>query len=113
MNSATSKTEYLRITDLHAYYGESHILHGIDMKVDKGECVTLLGRNGSGRSTTLKSIMGLVGRRSGSIMLNGTEIINVPTHKTVSDSVLRSVRFFPRFPRRKILRWRLSWPAAA
>lgn len=87
MNSATGKTEYLRITDLHSYYGESHILHGIDMKVDKGECVTLLGRNGSGRSTTLKSIMGLVGRRSGSIMLNGTEIINVPTHKIARHGV--------------------------
>ncbi len=87
MNSAASKTEYLRITDLHSYYGESHILHGIDMKVDKGECVTLLGRNGSGRSTTLKSIMGLVGRRSGSIMLNGTEIINVPTHKIAHHGV--------------------------
>lgn len=81
MTISTSKTEYLRITDLHAYYGESHILHGVDLTVNKGECVTLLGRNGSGRSTTLKSIMGLVGRRTGSIMLNGTEIINVPTHK--------------------------------
>lgn len=73
--------EYLRITDLHAFYGESHILHGLDLSVAKGECVTLLGRNGSGRSTTLKSIMGLVGRRTGSIMLNGNEIINVPTHR--------------------------------
>ena len=79
--------EYLRINDLHAFYGESHILHGIDINVHKGECVTLLGRNGSGRSTTLKSIMGLVGRRSGSIMLNGNEIINVPTHRIAAHGV--------------------------
>ncbi len=73
--------EYLRISDLHAFYGESHILHGIDMQVHKGECVTLLGRNGAGRSTTLKSVMGLVGRRSGSIMVNGREVIRTPTHR--------------------------------
>lgn len=87
MNNQSTHTEYLRITDLHAYYGESHILHGLDIKVNKGECVTLLGRNGSGRSTTLKSIMGLVGRRSGSIMLNGTEIIHVPTHRIAHHGV--------------------------
>jgi branched-chain amino acid transport system ATP-binding protein len=73
--------EFLRLTRLHAFYGESHILHGIDLSVAKGECVTLLGRNGAGRTTTLKAIMGMVGRRTGSIMLNGNEIINVPTHK--------------------------------
>lgn len=87
MTITSSQTEYLRITDLHAYYGESHILHGVDLKVNKGECVTLLGRNGSGRSTTLKSIMGLVGRRTGSIMLNGNEIISVPTHKIAHHGV--------------------------
>ena len=59
--------EFLRLTRLHAFYGESHILHGIDLSVAKGECVTLLGRNGAGRTTTLKSILGLVGRRSGSM----------------------------------------------
>jgi len=79
--------EYLRITDLHSFYGESHILHGLDLIVSKGECVTLLGRNGSGRSTTLKSIMGMVGRRTGSIMLNGNEIINVPTHRIAHHGV--------------------------
>ena len=73
--------EMLRIQDLHAFYGESHILHGIDLKVARGECITLLGRNGSGRSTTLKSILGLVGRRSGSIMVNGKEVIDEPTHR--------------------------------
>jgi branched-chain amino acid transport system ATP-binding protein len=74
------KTEYLRITDLHAFYGESHILHGVDMVVNRGEVVTLLGRNGAGRTTTMKSIMGLVGRRTGSIMINGAEAVNLPPH---------------------------------
>ncbi len=73
--------EYLRVTDLHAFYGESHILHGVDFSVNKGELVTLLGRNGAGRTTTLKSILGLVGRRTGSVMVNGTETTKLPTHK--------------------------------
>jgi branched-chain amino acid transport system ATP-binding protein len=73
--------EYLRVTDLHAFYGESHILHGVDFTVNRGELVTLLGRNGAGRTTTLKSILGLVGRRTGSIMLNGTEVIGMATHR--------------------------------
>jgi hypothetical protein len=75
--SAPKGNEMLRITDLHAFYGESHVLHGIDLRVAEGELVTLLGRNGSGRSTTLKSMMGLVGRRSGSIMFNGRELIGM------------------------------------
>ena len=61
-----SKT-LLRVSDLHAYYGESHILHGVDFEVKEGELITLLGRNGAGRSTTLKAILGLTGKRSGSI----------------------------------------------
>ncbi len=73
--------EFLRISDLHAFYGESHILHGVDLTVNRGEVVTLLGRNGAGRTTTLKSILGLVGRRSGSIMVNGVEAIALPPHK--------------------------------
>ena len=72
--------EFLRITDLHSFYGESHILHGVDLTVNKGEVVTLLGRNGAGRTTTLKSIMGLVGRRTGSIMINGREAVGMATH---------------------------------
>jgi branched-chain amino acid transport system ATP-binding protein len=75
------KPEMLRISALHSYYGESHILHGIDLTVARGECVTLLGRNGAGRTTTLKSILGLVGKRTGSIMVNGKEVINEPTHR--------------------------------
>ena len=76
-----SGTEYLRITDLHAFYGESHILHGVDFKVSRGELVTLLGRNGAGRTTTLKAILGLVGKRSGSVMVNGRETIRWPAHR--------------------------------
>ena len=64
-------TEFLRVTDLHAFYGESHILHGVDLTVNKGEVVTLLGRNGAGRTTTLKSILGLVGRRTGPTLNKG------------------------------------------
>ena len=78
---ATEAAEFLRITDLHAFYGESHILHGVDMTVRRGEVVTLLGRNGAGRTTTLKSIMGLVGRRAGSIMVNGVEAVNLAPHE--------------------------------
>ena len=74
-------TEYLRITDLHSFYGESHILHGVDLTVNRGEVVTLLGRNGAGRTTTLKSILGLVGRRTGSIVINGVEAVHLPPHK--------------------------------
>ena len=73
--------EMLRIAGLHAFYGESHILHGIDLTVGEGEVVTLLGRNGAGRSTILKAITGLVGRRTGSISVGGVETIRMPTHK--------------------------------
>ena len=73
-------TELLRITGLHAFYGESHVLHGVDLTVNRGELVTLLGRNGAGRTTTLRAIMGLTGRRTGSIMVNGVEAINLPIH---------------------------------
>jgi branched-chain amino acid transport system ATP-binding protein len=73
--------EFLRLTDVHAFYGESHILHGVDLTVNRGEVVTLLGRNGAGRTTTLKSILGLVGKRSGSIMINGREAVKMPPHR--------------------------------
>ena len=73
--------ELLRVTDLHAFYGESHILHGVDFHVNRGEVVTLLGRNGAGRTTTLKALLGLVSRRSGSVMINGREAIALPPHR--------------------------------
>ncbi len=73
--------ELLRVSDLHAFYGESHILHGVDFTVGAGELVTLLGRNGSGRTTTLKAIVGLVEKRSGSVVVNGVETVGLPSHR--------------------------------
>lgn len=72
---------FLKLQDVHAWYGESHILHGIDLEVRPGEVVTLLGRNGAGRTTTLKAILGLVGRRTGSIRIKGEEAIAMPPHR--------------------------------
>ncbi|HQT80931.1 MAG: ABC transporter ATP-binding protein [Ferrovum sp. 37-45-19] len=74
-------SNYLSVNNLHAYYGESHILHGINFHVKQGECLSLLGRNGAGRTTTLRAIMGLTGKRTGSININGTETIKLSTHK--------------------------------
>ncbi|MCB8890067.1 ABC transporter ATP-binding protein [Vreelandella malpeensis] len=79
-SSATRARDILKITDLHAFYGESHILHGVNMNVKEGELVTLLGRNGAGRSTTLKAIMNMVGRRSGSIVIGGKETLGMKPH---------------------------------
>src|SRR6202171_67962 len=74
-------SEVLRIDNLQAWYGESHVLHGVNLSVQKGEVVTLLGRNGAGRTSTLKSVLGLVGRRSGSIKVNGIETVTWPTYR--------------------------------
>ncbi|MFM7483300.1 MAG: ABC transporter ATP-binding protein [Burkholderiaceae bacterium] len=74
-------TQALEIKGLHAWYGESHILHDMNLSVAQGEVVTLLGRNGAGRTTTLRAIMGLTGKRSGSIKINGVETIALPTHR--------------------------------
>ena len=77
----TAERHQLQVSDLHAFYGESHILHGVDLVVGRGELVTLLGRNGSGRTTTLRAIMNLVGRRTGSILVNGNETLGMPAHQ--------------------------------
>jgi branched-chain amino acid transport system ATP-binding protein len=74
-------TPALEISGLQAWYGESHVLHGVDMVVQPGEVVTLLGRNGAGRTTTMRAILGLTGARKGSIKVNGTETINMATHR--------------------------------
>ncbi|MHA7598380.1 ABC transporter ATP-binding protein [Alicycliphilus sp. T452] len=74
-------TPALEIRNLEAWYGESHVLHGVDMLVQPGEVVTLLGRNGAGRTSTLRAIMGLTGARKGSIRINGQETIAMPTHR--------------------------------
>jgi branched-chain amino acid transport system ATP-binding protein len=86
VNAPASKprtSEFLRVSGLHAFYGESHILHGVDFSVGTGELVTLLGRNGSGRTTTLKSIVGLVDKRTGSVVVNGRETVGMPPHRIV------------------------------
>jgi branched-chain amino acid transport system ATP-binding protein len=71
----------LAVKGLHAWYGESHILHGVDFEIHPGEVVTLLGRNGVGKTTTLKSIMGIVGRRTGSITFEGQELIDLSSNR--------------------------------
>ena len=72
---------FLEIKNLHGWYGESHVLHGVNLHVNEGEVVTLLGRNGAGRTSTLRAIMGLIGRREGSIQVHGQETIAMATHR--------------------------------
>ncbi|WP_252492422.1 ATP-binding cassette domain-containing protein, partial [Escherichia coli] len=79
-----SGAQVLSVKDLQAWYGESHILHGINFHVNEGEVVTLLGRNGAGKTTTLKSVMGIIGKRSGSVQFKGKEI-----SRASSDNIAR------------------------
>ena len=72
---------FLEVKDLHGWYGESHVLHGVNFHVNEGEVVTLLGRNGAGRTSTMRSIMGLIGARKGSIKVRGAETIGMATHR--------------------------------
>jgi len=81
----------LRVDGLHAWYGESHILHGVSLEVRSGEVVTLLGRNGAGKTTTLKSVMGMVGRREGAIEFEGRPIGALPSHAVAR----RGIAFCP------------------
>tara|TARA_R100001129_G_scaffold166860_2_gene134109 strand:- start:18971 stop:19693 length:723 start_codon:yes stop_codon:yes gene_type:complete len=81
MSVTTAPMPLLKITDLNAWYGESHVLHGIDLELGEGQLITLLGRNGSGRTTTLRAIMGMVDRRTGSISIRGEEFISKPAHR--------------------------------
>jgi branched-chain amino acid transport system ATP-binding protein len=74
-------TPFLEVKDLHGWYGESHVLHGVNFHVNEGEVVTLLGRNGAGRTSTMRAIMGLIGTRKGSIRVRGNETIDMATHK--------------------------------
>ena len=76
-----ASTPALEIKGLQAWYGESHVLHGVDLVVQPGEVVTLLGRNGAGRTSTMRAIMGLIGSRKGSVKINGQETIGLPTHR--------------------------------
>ncbi|HXZ95772.1 MAG TPA: ABC transporter ATP-binding protein [Burkholderiales bacterium] len=81
MISTQTDGELLQVKDLHTYYGESHILHGVNFSVSRGQLIALLGRNGAGRTTTLRALLGLVGRRTGSIKVDGAETIHLPPHK--------------------------------
>ena len=74
-------TPFLEVKNLHGWYGESHVLHGVNFHVNEGEVVTLLGRNGAGRTSTMRAIMGLIGSRKGSIKVRGTETISIATHR--------------------------------
>ena len=74
-------TRFLEVENLHAWYGESHVLHGVNFHVDEGEVVTLLGRNGAGRTTTMRAIMGLTGSRKGSVRVRGSEAIALAPHR--------------------------------
>ncbi|HLJ01229.1 MAG TPA: ABC transporter ATP-binding protein [Bradyrhizobium sp.] len=88
---STSPAPVLAVRHLEAWYGESHILHGVNFDVNPGEVVTLLGRNGAGKTTTLKSVMGIIGKRSGSVRFGGQEII-----RASSDRIARmGVAFCP------------------
>ena len=78
--SAPPNAALLSVTNLEAWYGESHILHGVDFEIKRGELITLLGRNGAGRTTTLKAILGLTGKRTGSVRIDGVEAIDLSTH---------------------------------
>src|ERR1700752_1094418 len=90
-STSASGTPILTVQNLEAWYGESHILHGINFQVNPGEVVTLLGRNGAGRTSTLKSVMGIMGKRSGSVRFDGKEII-----RAASDRIARmGIAFCP------------------
>jgi branched-chain amino acid transport system ATP-binding protein len=79
--------ELLEVAGLNAWYGESHVLHGMEFAVGEGELVTLLGRNGAGKTTTLRAIMGIIGRRRGSVRLEGIELIALPSNKIARHGV--------------------------
>lgn len=93
MNKASPKPEadnavpLLDIKDIHTYYGDSHVLQSVSLKVNPGECVALLGRNGAGKTTTLRSIVGLTPARSGSIRFAGEEVVRWPTHRTIRHGI--------------------------
>ncbi len=80
-------TALLEVTNLEAWYGESQALHGVDLKVGEGEMITILGRNGVGKTTTLRTIMGMIRNRKGSIRLAGKDMLSVPLHKTAKHGI--------------------------
>jgi branched-chain amino acid transport system ATP-binding protein len=85
--AAAGRTEHLKVQGLEGWYGESHVLHGVDFDVAEGEVVTLLGRNGAGKTSTLKAIMGILPQRKGSITFEGKELIDVPARKIAREGI--------------------------
>ncbi|SFP37147.1 branched-chain amino acid transport system ATP-binding protein [Mesorhizobium sp. NFR06] len=77
----------LAVRDLHAWYGEGHALHGVNLDVSRGETVTLLGRNGVGKTTTLRAIMGLIRKRTGSVTFNGKDLMRLPLHRVAHQGI--------------------------
>lgn len=82
-----SKAPLLEVRGLNAWYGESHVLHGVDLDIREGETVTLLGRNGAGKTTTLRAIMGILRRREGVIKLRGKDLLSLPLHKVAQAGI--------------------------
>jgi len=87
MLETTTQDTLLNVSDIHTYYGDSHILHGVSLEVKRGECVSLLGRNGAGKSTTLRSIVGLTPVRTGEITFGGRDITRNPTHRSIREGI--------------------------
>ncbi|TPK90176.1 ABC transporter ATP-binding protein [Mesorhizobium sp. B2-4-17] len=83
----TSAAPLLAVRGLNAWYGESHALHGVDLEVFRGETVTLLGRNGVGKTTTLRAIMGLIRRRTGQVVFDGADLMRLPLHRTAHQGI--------------------------
>ncbi|MGX8008195.1 ABC transporter ATP-binding protein [Mesorhizobium sp. ORM8.1] len=77
----------LAVRDLHAWYGEGHALHGVDLDIFRGETVTLLGRNGVGKTTTLRAVMGLIRKRTGSVTFNGKDLMRLPLHRVAHQGI--------------------------
>ena len=98
MSSSAAKSEVngalLKVSGLNAWYGESHVLHGVDFEVYSGEVVTILGRNGAGKTTTMKSVMGIVEKRTGSVMFEGGELIASPSNR-IADLKVYSAKVMP------------------
>src|SRR5690606_6061123 len=87
MKTADASAPLLAVKDLEAWYGESHVLHGVTFDVKPGEVVTLLGRNGAGKTTTLKSIMGILPKRKGSVMFQGKELMHAPARFVAREGI--------------------------
>ncbi|MEH6718901.1 MAG: ABC transporter ATP-binding protein [Aurantimonas endophytica] len=82
MSETRAASPLLEVRDLHGWYGESHVLHGVSLDIHEGETITLLGRNGAGKTTTLRAIMNLLPRREGTIRIAGNDMMKVPVHRT-------------------------------